>query len=98
MLFVNIYKIKSSISEAEDKRLYQLLAKWQPPAGLKILGWWVRADGTGVNVSETDSAEAVIEGLAPWYYAIDFDVQPAVEIAKGSEIANKAIAWRESVR
>jgi hypothetical protein len=63
-----------------------------------VLGWWVRADGTGVNVTESDSAEAVIEGLAPWYHLIDLDVSPAVEVAKSAEIANTAIAWRESVR
>ena len=98
MLFITRYHARGRLTEAEEKRVLQLFSKWQPAPGEEIKGWWIAADGTGITLSEAASAEAVLEGLAPWHVYFEFNVQPAVEVAKAAEIMAKGIAWRDSIK
>ncbi len=97
MLFVTTYKPRGKVSEDEEKRILKLFSKWQISPQVKVVGWWVTMGSTGILVSEADNAEAILEGIAPWLHAYEFDVQPVVDVAKFAELGNKAIAWRESV-
>lgn len=98
MLFVTTYRPRGPMSEAEEKRLLQLFASYQVPSGIEVKGWWVRADNTAVIVSETDSSEKLMEALAAWQHAYEYNVQPAVEIATFARQGAAAAAWRDSVK
>jgi Domain of unknown function (DUF3303) len=96
MLFLAIYK-PNSPSEADDMRTLKLFTNWTPPFEFK--GHWARGDGRGgVGLIEADSAEQVLEGIAPWAAFFDFDVTPAVEIEKAIPLFAKANEWRDSVK
>ncbi len=98
MLFITTYRPRGAMSEEAEKRLLQLFASYQVPSGIDVKGWWVRTDNSGVIVSETDSAERVMEAIAAWQHAYEYDVQPAIEIAKFAEISGAMVAWRDSVK
>jgi hypothetical protein len=95
MLFLAIYKPHAA-SEELDKRTLQLFTNWTPPFEFK--GHWARGDGQGgVAIFEADSAEQVLEGIAPWSVFFHFEVTPAVEIQNAVPIFFKGNEWRDSV-
>jgi Domain of unknown function (DUF3303) len=94
MLFGIIYTPRDT-SEAAAKRSLQLFTNWQPPIEFK--GHWALAAGGGMAVAEADSAEAMVEAVAPWGTFFDFRVEPAVEIEAAVPILMKTNAWRDSV-
>lgn len=98
MLFITTYRPRGPQTEEAEKRLLRLFANYQVPSGVEVKGWWVRADATGVVVSETESAENLMAALAPWQHAFQYDVQPALDIASATKINEAANAWRDSIK
>jgi Protein of unknown function (DUF3303) len=94
MLFGIVYMPRNP-SEAGDKRSLQLFTSWQPPIEFK--GHWALATGGGIAVAEADSAEAMIEAIAPWGAYFDFRVEPATPVENAVPIFMKTNAWRDSV-
>ena len=99
MLFAIHYSNPAHGNEARDKRTQQMLRAWKPPAGFDMKGWYDYADGSGgVAIVETDSAELMMEAVAPWATFFDFSVKPIVSVEKSTPIFEKGTAWRDSVR
>ena len=97
MLFGGSYTTRFN-SEEDVKRNLQLFANWTPPDGFDFKYHWARADGKGgVFVVEADSAEAVLEGTAPWNARMDFDLAPLVEVSEAVPVWLKVIEWSDSV-
>ncbi len=94
MLFAVTYAWHPGRSEHEQKRALQLFTSWQPPFEFKA--HYATADG-GIAVVETESAAAVVEGIAPWTPFFRFDVKPALEVEQAVPIYQKAYDWRDSV-
>ena len=85
--------------EEADRRTLTLFSKWQPPAGVDFKAFYDYADGSGgMAIIETDSAEKLLETMAPWATFFSFTVRPLVSSEKASEIYGKTIAWRDSIR
>ena len=96
MLFSALYKPRSPSEEAE-KRSLQLFMSWQPPFEFKA--HYARGDGEGgIAIIEADTAEQVIEGIAPWVPFFTFEVTPVVSIENAVPLFVKANEWRDSVR
>jgi len=97
MLFHVTYKEKAGITHEEQKESLKLWANFQPPEGYEIKSFYYGVNGKGFIVIEAASAEAIHEVNAIWSGVyIDYDVVPVIEVDKAVEIANKAIAKRES--
>jgi hypothetical protein len=96
MLFAAIYRPRDSVSEESQKRGLQLFANWTPPYEFKA--HWARADGHGgIAIIESDSVEALIEGVAPWGPFFEFEVTPVMDIQQAVPALQRSFAWRDSV-
>lgn len=96
MEFGVVYTVRETVSEEAEKRSLQLFTSWQPPFEFKA--HWARARGDGgIAIVETDSAAALLEGLAPWQPFFDFDISPVVGVEEAVPIFMKVNAWRDSV-
>ena len=85
-------------SEAGSRRSLAVFAKWQPPAGAEFKGFYGSADGRGgVALIEADSIATLAKTTAPWTPWLRFTVTPIVPIEESTEIANQAVAFRDSV-
>jgi hypothetical protein len=84
--------------EAAMKRALAMFSEWSAPEGVTRHQFLARLDaGGGYAVVETDDPKLVGEGPArfvPWF---DFEVVPVVDLADALPVAEKAIAFRESV-
>lgn len=55
----------------------------QPPAGIKTIGRWHYADGSGgVHVLECNDAQALIDFAAEWSDLLKIEIRPVVEDAQ----------------
>jgi Protein of unknown function (DUF3303) len=86
-------------SEESQKRSLGVFAKWQPPAGADFSkGFYGFADGSGgVALIEVDSAATLQWTIDPWTPWLSFEVTPIVPIEESTQIANEAVAFRDSV-
>ena len=99
MLFATIYTSRGDGSEERDKRTLQLFKNWNPPAAFQIKSFYDFADGSGgIVISETDSAAAILEAVAPWLPYNNFKVVPIVDTTESTPIFERGAAWRESIR
>jgi hypothetical protein len=61
-------------------------------------GFFGFGDGTGgVAVVEVDSAATLARTIDPWTPWLRFTVKPILPIEEASQIANEAVAFRDSV-
>ena len=96
MLFGVVYKGRSGVTEEMEKRGLQLFSNWTPPFEFKA--HYSRADnGGGIAIVESDSAEAIIEGIAPWLPYLEFELTPVADVQAAVPVVLRAYAWRYSV-
>ncbi len=96
MLFAVLYRVRAGITEEAQTRSLQLFTQWSPPFEFKH--HYARGDGNGgVAIVESDSAEAIVEGISPWLPFFEFDVTPAVDIQAAVPLFQRAYQWRDSV-
>jgi hypothetical protein len=96
MLFGVLYAPHAGGSEDMQKRSLQLFTQWSPPFEFKV--HYARGDGKGgIAIVESDTAEAVVEGISPWLPFFDFDVTPVVDIQAAVPLFQRAYEWRDSV-
>lgn len=96
MLFYVSWKARAGQGPAEAEAGLEMFARWKAPAGMEFKGFYARADGGGFCICEVDSTEAVFAACAPWAGVyLDYEIAPIVEIEKGVELLNKAIAFRK---
>ena len=85
-------------SEDDIRRNLQVFSKWQPPDGVQFQGFYGFADGTGgVAIVEADSGETLFETTAPWTPWLRFTATPIIPIEQSTQIATKAMEFRDSV-
>jgi Domain of unknown function (DUF3303) len=96
MLFGVLYSPRGNTTEETQKRGLQLFTNWSPPFEFKAN--YSRGDGKGgIAIVETDSAEAVIEGITPWVPFFEFEVTPVMDIQAALPALQRAQDWRDSV-
>jgi uncharacterized protein DUF3303 len=99
MLFAVTWTPRPGSTEALEKRTIALFTNWTPPAGFTFQAFYDYADGDGgVAIVEVNSAETLMEGLAPWGVFFQFSARPLVSSESAVPILQKAFAWRDSVR
>jgi len=63
-----------------------------PPAGVKLLGRWTRADlNGGFDLLETDDVKALTEFAYMWSDLMQLDIAPIVEDAELGEVFGRAL-------
>jgi hypothetical protein len=83
--------------EASQRRVLELMRKWQRPAGVQIHQFLVRAGTTGgYAVFETDDLAAVHEATAV-FSAFNFHIDPVIDIDAALAATGLAIEWRDAV-
>ena len=96
MQFGVIYTQRDGLSEEMEKRSLQLFTQWSPPLEFKV--HYARGDGQGgLAIGESDSAEAIVEGITPWQPFFKFEVMPVVDIQAAVPLFQRAYQWRDSV-
>jgi len=96
MQFGFVYRTRDKVSEDSEKRSLQLFTNWDPP--FTFVAHWAFADGSGgLGVVETDSAVALMEGIAPWNAFFEFELMPVLDIQEAVPIWMKVYGWRDSV-
>ena len=63
-----------------------------PPAGVKMIGRWHGANGTGFAVAESEDPKAILEWIAEWREFMDIQATPVVEDAEMAEVLHKLSA------
>jgi hypothetical protein len=88
----------SGTSEEDERRLNAVFEKWQPPEEVEFQGFFASVDGTrGFAIVAADSAQALARTTAPWTPWLEFEVTPIIPVEESAQIANEAIAFRDSV-
>jgi hypothetical protein len=96
MLFGVLYSPRDNVTEETQKRGLRLFTNWSPPFEFKAN--YARGDGKGgIAIVETDSVEAIIEGVSPWGPFFEFEVTPVMDIQAAVPALQRAQDWRDSV-
>jgi Domain of unknown function (DUF3303) len=83
-------------SEAEQARVLNLFAKWQPP--LELREWCGFADGSGgMCIAETDDADLLAASTAPWIPYFDFTVRALQPIEQTAVVMSEAASFWSSI-
>lgn len=61
----------------------------QPPAGVKMIGRWHGANGTGFAVAESEDPKAILEWVAEWREFMDIKATPVLEDADMASVLQK---------
>jgi hypothetical protein len=99
MLFHVTWKFIDT-SEEGQRRSLSVFSQWQPPAGADFSrGFYGFSDATGgVAILEVDSAATLSRTIDPWTPWLQFTVTPILPIEEASQIANEAVAYRDSIK
>jgi hypothetical protein len=96
MLFGVLYFTRDNVTEETQKRGLRLFTNWSPPFEFKAN--YSRGDGKGgIAIVETESVEAIIEGISPWAPFFEFEVTPVMDIQAAVPALQRAQDWRDSV-
>ena len=96
MLFGVLYSPRDNVTEETQNRGLRLFTNWSPPFEFKAN--YSRGDGKGgIAIVETDSVEAIIEGISPWVPFFEFEVTPVMDIQAAVPALQRAQEWRASV-
>jgi hypothetical protein len=67
-----------------------------PPNGIKTVGRWHYADGSGgVHVLECNDAQPLVDFAAEWSDLLKIDIRPVVEDAQAGAALSKAAQARK---
>jgi hypothetical protein len=96
MLFGVLYSWRGHVTEETQKRSLQLFTNWSPPFEFKAN--YSRGDGKGgIAIVESDSVEAIVEGVNPWVPFFEFELTPVMDIEAAVPALQRANDWRDSV-
>lgn len=85
-------------TEESIKRALAVFAAWEAPPGFEIQAFYNYSDGTGgFSVAEVADADAAARAIVPFMPWADFTMSAIVPIEAGKEIADEAIAFRDSI-
>jgi hypothetical protein len=86
----------TSGSEADQARILNLFAKWQPP--VELHEWSGFADGAGgMAIAETDDVELLVRVTTPWTPWLEFTVRPLLPIQQTAAALADAAGFRSTV-
>ena len=90
MKFMLTFKWKPDIT-ARDEGIARFLATGgHPPAGVKLLGRWTRADfNGGYDLLESDDPQALVEFSLMWSDIMDIEIVPIVEDEQLAEVLKR---------
>ena len=82
-------------NEEAQRRVLELLSKWQPKATTTIHQFVTRIDGGGgFGVGETDNADDMLEAAAIFSPYFEYQVYPVVDVAEAIPTFQRAIEFR----
>ena len=97
MLFHISHKYKAGFTHEDQKKMLEVFADFEFPAGYEIKWHVFSPDGRMFSLVEAPSVEVVFEVVAHWSgVLLDYEVLPVVDIEATVPILEKAIAAREA--
>jgi Protein of unknown function (DUF3303) len=94
MIFVSTWSLRTDTYREATARFLKSGA--QPPEGIKTIGRWHYADGSGgVHVLECNDAQLLADFAAQWSDLLEIDIRPAVEDAQVGAALMKASEARK---
>ncbi len=94
MKFVSTWSLRTDTYHEATARFLKSGAL--PPEGIKTIGRWHYADGSGgVHVLECDDAQLLADFAAQWSDVLEIDIRPVVEDAQVGAALMKATEARK---
>jgi Protein of unknown function (DUF3303) len=94
MKFLSTWSLRTDTHREATTRFLKSGA--QPPEGIKTIGRWHYADGSGgVHVVECDDAQLLADFAAQWSDLLEIDIRPVVEDAQAGAALMKASEIRK---
>lgn len=97
LLFAVLYSWRPSAGEDDIREIRERFIAWNPPTGLEVNAHYHYARGGGLAVVETTNASILFEALAPFTKALDFDIEPIVNVLDAVAISLDVEEWVGSV-
>jgi hypothetical protein len=97
MLCAVLYRWRNSSTDGEARRVRQLFLAWTPPRGLEIRAHYAFARGGGIVLVDAGSVAAIYEGAAPFMSALDFEIEPVLNVIEAISISMDVDDWAEQV-
>jgi len=98
MLFAIRYHARAGRTEAEARRVRELIMAWTPPDEVDVQAHYHYVGGGGVVVAEADSARSLYQMVEPFKPLVDFEVEPVLNVIEALAISLDIEEWVESVR
>jgi Protein of unknown function (DUF3303) len=90
MKFVGTWALRPNMYKSATARFLENRGK--PPEGIRTIGRWHYADGSGgVHIFECDNAQVISDFIHEWADVLEMEIRPAVEEAEaGVAMAKQA--------
>ena len=96
MLFAIKYRPQASRTEADAKRVRELLLKWRAPPGVDVTSHFHYVSGGGVVIVDTQEPSALFETLEPFKPLVEFDVEPVINFLEALAVSTDVEEWAAS--
>ena len=97
MLFAIKYHAKAGRTEAEARRVREIIMAWTPPAAVEVQNHYHYVGGGGVVVAESDSARSLYEMVEPFKPLVNFQVEPMLNVIEALAVSLATEEWVDSV-
>jgi hypothetical protein len=94
------FRVDGSVRDNEDavRRLLDVYSKWTPPASTTFHQFVGRVDGRGsFAVVETDDVRDLMDASSKFGPYAEYEIYPVLDVADTVQMAQEAIAFRESI-
>jgi hypothetical protein len=90
MKFISTWSLRPHMYKTATARFLENGGK--PPEGIRTMGRWHYADGSGgVHIFECDNAQVISEFVQEWADVLEIEIRPVVEDAEaGAAMAKQA--------
>ena len=98
MLFAIRYHARAGRTEAEARRVREIIMAWTPPADVEVQNHYHYVSGGGMVVAEADNARSLYEIVEPFKPLVDFQVEPVLNVIEALAVSLDIEEWVDSVR
>ena len=98
MLFAIRYHARAGRTEAEARRVREIVMAWNPPAGVEVQNHYHYVSGGGMVVAEAENARSLYEMVGPFKPLVDFQVEPVLNVIEALAVSLDIEEWVDSVR
>src|SRR5688572_23238424 len=98
VLFAIKYHPRPGRTEAESKRVRELLMAWEPPSSVEVRHHFHYVSGGGVVIVDTEVPGSLFESLEPFKPLVEFDVEPVINMIEALAISLDVEEWVASVK